>query len=42
MEYVEDIAALEALYGTPPEVAMRKVARSLTPTYRHRAKSLRK
>lgn len=34
MEYIEDIAALEALYGTPPEAAMRKVARSLTPTYR--------
>ena len=34
MDYVEDIAALEALYGTPPEAAIRKVARSLTPTYR--------
>lgn len=34
MDYVEDIAVLEALYGTPPEAAIRKVARSLTPTYR--------
>ena len=32
--YVEDIAALEALYGTPPEAALVKVARRMTPAYR--------
>ncbi len=34
MQYVEDIAALEALYGTPGEPALRKVATRLTPAYR--------
>ncbi len=34
MQYVEDIAALEALYGTPPESALAKVARRMTPAYR--------
>ena len=34
MEFVEDIAALEALYGTPGTPALRKVARRLTPLYR--------
>jgi len=31
---VKDIAALEALYGTPGAAAMRKVARRMTPLYR--------
>ncbi|MCZ4352691.1 pyridoxamine 5'-phosphate oxidase family protein [Roseovarius aestuarii] len=34
MEFVKDIAALEALYGTPSVPAMRKVATRLTPLYR--------
>ncbi|SMY06801.1 pyridoxamine 5'-phosphate oxidase family protein [Flavimaricola marinus] len=34
METITDIAALEALYGTPSEPAMIKVARKLTPLYR--------
>jgi PPOX class probable FMN-dependent enzyme len=34
MAWIEDVAALEALYGTPPEAALRKVARRLTPMYR--------
>lgn len=34
MEFIEDIAALEALYGTPGTPALRKVARRLTPLYR--------
>ncbi|MEX0285905.1 MAG: pyridoxamine 5'-phosphate oxidase family protein [Paracoccaceae bacterium] len=34
MDYVEDIAALESLYGTPGDAATRKVADRLTPTYR--------
>ena len=34
MEYIKDIATLEALYGTPSEPAIRKVARRMTPTYR--------
>lgn len=34
MDTVNDIAALEALYGTPGAAAMRKVARRLTPLYR--------
>lgn len=32
--YVEDIASLEALYGTPPQAALVKVARRMTPAYR--------
>ena len=31
---IKDIAALEALYGTPGAAATRKVARRMTPTYR--------
>lgn len=34
MQKIEDIAALEALYGTPGAPALRKVARQLTPLYR--------
>lgn len=34
MQWVEDIAALEVLYGTPSAPALRKVARHLTPLYR--------
>lgn len=34
MEFIEDIAALEALYGSPSVAATRKVARRLTPQYR--------
>lgn len=34
METINDIAALEALYGTPGKAAIRKVARRMTPTYR--------
>lgn len=34
MEFIETTEALEALYGTPPEAAIRKVARRLTPCYR--------
>ncbi len=34
MEFVKDITALEALYGTPGAAATRKVARRLTPLYR--------
>lgn len=34
MRIVKDIAALEALYGTPGEASLRKVAPCLTPTYR--------
>ncbi|WP_299689009.1 pyridoxamine 5'-phosphate oxidase family protein [uncultured Tateyamaria sp.] len=34
MEYIEDIAALEALYGTPGQPSLRKVADHLTPLYR--------
>lgn len=33
MDYVEDIAALEALYGAPGAPALRKVADHLTPLY---------
>mmetsp|Transcript_23619 Transcript_23619/g.41876 ORF Transcript_23619/g.41876 Transcript_23619/m.41876 type:complete len:201 (+) Transcript_23619:792-1394(+) len=33
MEYVEDIASLEALYGTPGQPSLRKVADHLTPLY---------
>ncbi len=34
MEYVEDIAALEALYGVPGSASLNKVAHRLTPLYR--------
>lgn len=34
MEYIDSIEALEALYGTPPSAALRKVARRMTPLYR--------
>ncbi|WP_338549808.1 pyridoxamine 5'-phosphate oxidase family protein [Roseovarius phycicola] len=34
MEYLEDIASLEARYGTPGAPSLRKVAHRLTPLYR--------
>ncbi len=34
MEYLDTIAALEAIYGQPGEASLVKVARQLTPTYR--------
>ncbi|MEM8731719.1 MAG: pyridoxamine 5'-phosphate oxidase family protein [Pseudomonadota bacterium] len=34
MDVIEDIAALEALYGTPGAPATRKVVRRMTPLYR--------
>ncbi|GHG88789.1 pyridoxamine 5'-phosphate oxidase family protein [Pseudodonghicola xiamenensis] len=34
MEFVDSIEALEALYGRPPEAAIVKVARRMTPCYR--------
>ena len=34
MDYVEDIATLEQLYGTPGQPSLRKVADHLTPLYR--------
>jgi PPOX class probable FMN-dependent enzyme len=34
MDYVESIGALEALYGTPGEASLVKVARQMTPLYR--------
>ena len=34
MEYIETIEALEAIYGTPGEASIIKVAHQLTPTYR--------
>lgn len=34
MEFVKDVAALEALYGPPGQPSLRKVARRMTPTYR--------
>ncbi|VAV95270.1 Pyridoxamine 5'-phosphate oxidase family protein [hydrothermal vent metagenome] len=34
MQWIKDIPALEALYGTPAAPALRKVATSLTPLYR--------
>ena len=34
MEYLTDIAALEAAYGTPAEASLIKVADRLTPSYR--------
>jgi len=34
MDFIEDTAALEALYGAPGEPSLRKVARQMTPAYR--------
>ena len=34
MDWVEDVTALEALYGTPGAPSLRKVATRLTPLYR--------
>ena len=34
MKYVEDVTALEALYGKPGQPSLRKVADHLTPLYR--------
>ena len=34
MEYVTDIAELEALYGTPGSASLNKVAHQMTPLYR--------
>lgn len=34
MDYITDIAALEALYDTPGEASLVKVARRMTPLYR--------
>lgn len=34
MQFIDDITALEALYGTPGAASLRKVARQLTPPYR--------
>ena len=34
MEFITDIGALEALYGTPGAPSLRKVARRMTPLYR--------
>ncbi len=34
MEFVEDVAALEALYGMPGEASLIKVAPQMTPMYR--------
>lgn len=34
MEFIEDVEALEFLYGTPAEASLVKVAARLTPTYR--------
>ncbi|TDK42301.1 pyridoxamine 5'-phosphate oxidase family protein [Antarcticimicrobium luteum] len=34
MRYIDSIEGLEALYGTPPSAALRKVARRMTPLYR--------
>lgn len=34
MKYIDDIASLEALYGTPGQPSLRKVADHLTPLYR--------
>ncbi|MEL6887573.1 MAG: pyridoxamine 5'-phosphate oxidase family protein [Pseudomonadota bacterium] len=34
MQYIDDIAALEALYGAPGQPSLRKVADHLTPLYR--------
>ncbi len=35
MQYIETIKDLESQYGTPVEAAVAKVARRLTPAYRH-------
>ena len=34
MEYIDDIEALETLYGAPGSVSLRKVTSTLTPLYR--------
>ena len=34
MDYIDDIASLEALYGRPGAPSLRKVANQLTPLYR--------
>lgn len=34
MDWIRDLDSLEALYGSPPEAAMIKVAPHLTPSYR--------
>lgn len=34
MQFIDDITALETLYGTPGAASLRKVARQLTPLYR--------
>lgn len=34
MQFIDDLATLEALYGTPGAASLRKVARQLTPLYR--------
>lgn len=34
MDFLTDIAELEAIYGTPAEASLVKVARQMTPTYR--------
>ena len=34
MDYVKDVAQLEALYGNPGEASLIKVAKVMTPTYR--------
>lgn len=34
MDYIQNVAALEALYGEPGAPALRKVARRMTPLYR--------
>ena len=34
MQFIDEIAELESLYGTPPSAAISKVARRLTPLYR--------
>lgn len=34
MQFVEDIAALEAIYGAPGSASLRKVAARMTPLYR--------
>lgn len=34
MQFIDDIATLEALYGRPGAAALRKVARRVTPLYR--------
>ena len=34
MEFIDDLEALGALYGTPGQASLAKVARHLTPAYR--------